>query len=192
MSQYLNNNLMELLDGIPLGEESKYGFNNRDEIMQAAMGMPYQEYDLDNEKPTGYWRLRVVVGDENRVLIRLKNTAEGWKFSGLGGAALAQNLGDHEANMISQGKSPRTGRIIRDFSMRCDYVQFDQEQDAILSGTVYPLWSASRFISVYGAQNGAAVEDYVAYDLSTVNEIRMKAQEIMGDPNSFKNSDWGK
>ena len=191
MTQYANNNLAEILSHIPMGEEERYGFQNRDELNQAALGIPYQEYDLEKEQPTGYWRIPVTIGGENRALLRLRNTAEGWVFYGLGGAELARNLSDHENNMMNQGNSPQAGRIVRDFSMRCDYVQFDQQQDAKLSGTVYPLWSGSRFISNFGTNGLASVADYTGYDLSEIKEMRIKAQEKMGDPNSFSNSDWG-
>jgi hypothetical protein len=191
MMQYANDNLLEILNNIPAGEEEYYGFMNRNELEQAGLGIPYQEYDLEKEQPTGQWRVPVTVNGENRALLRLKKTVEGWTFAGLGGAELARNLGDHENNMVSQGKSPRTGRIVRDFTMRCDYVQFDQQQNARLSGTVYPLWSASRFISAFEKDGSAAAVDYAGYDLDAVKEIRLKAQEIMGDPNSFGNSDWG-
>jgi hypothetical protein len=191
MLQYASDNLLGILQNIPTGEEEYYGFQNRNELQQAALGIPYQEYDLEKSQPTGQWRVPVTVNGENRALLRLKKTAEGWAFAGLGGAELARNLGDHENNMVSQGKSPRTGRIVRDFTMRCDYVQFDQQQNARLSGTVYPLWSASRFISAFEEDGRAVTVDYTGYDLKAVMKIRLKAQEIMGDPNSFSNSDWG-
>jgi hypothetical protein len=191
MTEYANNNLLDILNDIPMGEEERYGFQSRAELTQATLGIPYQEYDLEKEQPTGYWRIPVTVGGENRAMMRLKNTAEGWRFSGLGGAELARNLGDHETNMISHGNRPSTGRIVRDYSMRCDYVQFDQQQDAKLSGTVYPLWSASRFVSTFGINDSSAVVDYSGYELAAIKEMRLRAQEIMGDPNSFGNSDWG-
>jgi hypothetical protein len=191
MTEYANNNLLEILNDIPMGEEERYGFQSRDELTQAALGIPYQEYDLEKEQPTGYWRIPVTVGGENRALLRLKNSTEGWTFSGLGGAELARNLDDHETNMISQGNRPSTGRIVRDYSMRCDYVQFDQQQNAKLSGTVYPLWSASSFVSTFGTNGNAAVMDYAGYELAAIKEMRLRAQEIMGDSNSFGNSGWG-
>jgi hypothetical protein len=147
--------------------------------------MPYQEYDLEQEQPTGYWRIPVMVNGENRSLLRLKSTADEWVFSGLGGAELARNLGDHENNMVRQGNRLGTGRIVRDYSMRCDYVQFNQKQGEKLSGTVYPLWSAARFISAFGANGRAAVEDYEAYDLGKIKEMRLKARKMRGETLSF-------
>jgi hypothetical protein len=191
MKQYASDHLGKILNKIPVGEEQYYGFQNRNELALTTLGIPYQEYDIEKEQPTGFWRIPVKVAGENRVLLRIKSTAQGWTFSGLGGAQLARNLGDHENNMLSQGISLHTGRIVRDYSIRCDYVQFNQQQDAALSGTVYPLWSASRFISRVESGGDDTFDDYVGYDLSAIEEMRLKAQEIMGDPNSFENSDWG-
>jgi hypothetical protein len=191
MTQYANTNLTDILNNIPNGEEERYGFQNRDELSQAALGIPYQEYDIDKEEPTGYWRVPVTIDGENRTLLRLKDSAEGWVFSGLGGTELARNLDDHEANMVSQGKNPSTGRIVRDFSMRCDYVQFDQQQNATLSGTAYPLWSASKFLSRFGTNGRATVTNYSGYDLEAIKAMRLKAKEAMGVENSLDNSGWG-
>jgi hypothetical protein len=191
MAHYADTNLTEILNNIPTGEEERYGFQNRGELSQATLGIPYQEYDIDKEEPTGYWRIPVTVDGENRALLRLKDSAEGWVFAGLGGADLARNLDDHEANMDSQGRTPSTGRIVRDFTMRCDYVQFDQQQNATLSGTVYPLWSASRFISTFGTNGSATAANYSGYDLKAIKEMRLKAQQARGVENSLDNSGWG-
>jgi hypothetical protein len=191
MKQYASTNLVEILNNIPQGEEDNYGFKNRNELRQANLGLPYQEYDMDKEQPTGYWRLPVMVDGENRTLLRLKNTAEGWTFSGLGGTDLARNLEDHENNMHIQGENLRSGRIVRDFSMRCDYVQFNQQLDSKLSGSVYPLQSASEFISSFRGGNGATVAEYANYDITAIKKMRLKAQEMMGNPNYFGNSDLG-
>jgi hypothetical protein len=70
-------------------------------------------------------------------------------------------------------------------------VQFDQQHNASLSGTVYPLWSAYGFISTFGNNGRARVANYAGYDLDAIKEMRLKAQETMGAPNSFGNSGWG-
>jgi hypothetical protein len=75
--------------------------------------------------------------------------------------------------------------------MRCDYVQFNQQQDARLSGSVFPLWSGSRFISTFGTDGRAAITDYVDYDLAAIKEMRLKAKEVMGYSNADGNSGWG-
>lgn len=191
MKQYASTNLVDILNNIPQGEEDNYGFQNRNELTQASLGLPYQEYDMDKEQPTGYWRVPVMVDGENRALLRLKNTAEGWAFSGLGGADLARNLEDHENNMVIEGKTLSSGRIVRDFSMRCDYVQFNQQLDGKLAGTVYPLPSASGFVSSFRDGLSAGVADYTSYDMTAIKKMRLKAQEMMIDPNSFGNSDLG-
>lgn len=191
MTQFASGNLSEILSNIPVGEEGNYGFMNRDELMQATLGIPYQEYDMEKEEPTGYWRMPVKIDGENRALLRLENTPEGWKFSGLGGAELAQELGDQEENMTLQGKSPRTGRIVRDYYLWSDYVQFDQQANGSLSGTVYPLSSATRFISMFGTAESVANEANRGYELGKIHKMRLRALENKGNPNTFDNTNAG-
>lgn len=194
MAQYANSNLLEILNGIPVGEEKDYGFQSRDEFNKATMGIPYQEYDMDKEEPTGYWRIPVMVDGENCALVRLKSTYDGWAFSGFGGAGLAQDLGEHEDDMVSQGKTPRTGRIIRDFSLLSDYVQFDQQAGGSLSGTVYPLRSATQFMSAFPAADTVSHRIYggnEGYDLDTIKQMRLKALEYKGNANPYDYSNGG-
>jgi len=191
MTRFASSNLSEILSNIPAGKEKDYGFLNQDELKEATLGIPYQEYDMEKEKPTGYWRVPVTVEGKNRALLRLKSTADGWTFSGFGGGGLARNLDEHQNKMLREGKNPQTGRIVRDFSMKCDYVQFDQQPDAALSGSVYPLKSASRFISTFGAASSASVGSSGGYDLDTIKQMRLKAREMKENPDSFDNSNLG-
>jgi hypothetical protein len=197
MTQFASSQLSGVLKNIPLGEEAGYGFRNRLELDEATLGIPYQEYDIDKEKPTGYWRVPVKVGAENRALLRLQGTPKGWVFAGLGGADLARNLGEEEDKMSGAGQSPKKGRIIRDFSLRSDYVQFNQKSGGAMSGTVYPLKSASQLISGYEATHlsgngrGASSDSDGGYDLSAIRQMRMKIKKEGGISNTGTTSGEG-
>jgi hypothetical protein len=187
MYLYANNHLNEALEDIPEGDETKYGFNVRDEFRSASLGIPYQEYDMDREQPTGYWRIPVKVDGDNRVLLRLRNTEEGWKISGVSGSELATNLGDLENYVAAQGQTPRVGIIIRDYTMRCDYVQFDLHHDYVLSGYIYPLWSASRFMAESENTSSTGAMDYQSYDVNIIKELRKSSQNRIDYINSINN-----
>ncbi|MEJ2611609.1 MAG: hypothetical protein P8179_16390 [Candidatus Thiodiazotropha sp.] len=192
MYQYANSHLYEFLDDIPEGDEIHYGFNSRDEFKNAELGMPYQEYDMDKEQSTGYWRVPVTVGGDNRVLLRLmRDKADGWTFMGLSGNQLAINLGDLENYVTSQGLPPTAGRIIRDYSMRCDYVQFDPQEAGELSGYIYPLWSASRFIATSKPISMTVSENYQSIDLNIIKDLRMTAKNRMEYINLIDNLNRG-
>lgn len=136
--------LPRILEYIPANEEDKYGFKSREEFRIAALGLPYQEYSLDKDIPTGYWRVPVTVANENRALLRLKMQNGQWTFDGLGAARLARELGFLE-KFITDGK-PAWGRIVRDFEMQCDYIQYNPPSESTLSGYIYPMESAARIL----------------------------------------------
>lgn len=186
MTQFASRHLSGVLNNIPLGEEAAYGFHSRNELEETRLGIPYQEYDMDKEKPTGYWRVPVKVGTENRALLRLQSTPDGWVVAGLGGADLARNLGEEEAKMSGAGQTPKKGRIIRDFSLWSDYVQFDQKSGGAMSGTAYPLMSGSQFISGYeaahivGNGHGTSSDSNGGYDLNAIKQMRLKTLKDRG------------
>lgn len=133
-----------ILENIPVNEENKFGFKDREEFCIACLGIPYQEYSLDKDEPTGYWRIPVTVADENRVMVRVKLQNGQWTFAGLSGAGLAKELGFMEKFIA--GEKPAWGRIVRDFEMTCDYVQYNSPSEGTLSGYIYPMESAARIL----------------------------------------------
>ncbi len=144
MVRFAKGELPRILEHIPADREANYGFNNRDEFKRAGLGIPYQEFSLDDEAPTGYWRVPVIVDGENRALLRLKEIDGQWTFYGFGAARLAMELGFFE-NSIAKSK-PTWGRIVRDFKMQCDYVQFEPKDLFKLDGSIYPMESAAKFL----------------------------------------------
>ncbi|MCU0287089.1 MAG: hypothetical protein MUF15_11935 [Acidobacteria bacterium] len=144
MYNFVSAQLPAILANIPANEEDKFGFKNREEFRLASLGLPYQEYSLDKDTPTGYWRVPVTVSNENRALLRLKMQNGQWTFDGLGAAVLARELGFMEK--FSAGDKPAWGRIARDFEMQCDYVQYNPTSESTLSGYIYPLESAARLL----------------------------------------------
>jgi len=183
MTQFANSHLLEILDNIPKGNEKDYGFENRSVFNQATLGIPYQEYDFEKEKPTGYWRVPVIAGGKNRALLRLKKTSDGWGFFGLGGAELAQELGYHEDDVTLKGNKPQFGRIIRDYPFKCDYVQYGQTPDSLLSGKAYPLKSASKILLKYENRDSTSNGEF---ELNMIKQMRSTFKEKMPNPESFK------
>ncbi len=148
--------LPQILEFMPLNNEDRYGFNNRDEFKRARLGIPYQEYSMQTEEPTGYWRVPVTVDGENRALLRLTRVDGEWKFAGFGGAGLAMELGALERE---EGRAkPSGGRIIRDFEMSCDYVQFDRAPGSKPEGLVIPMESAARVLLDLGVADSIGAD----------------------------------
>jgi len=155
-----------ILEYIPANEEDKYGFKNREEFSIAALGLPYQEYSLDKDTPTGYWRVPVTVADENRALLRLKMQNGQWTFDGLGASRLAKELGFLEKFIA--GDKPAWGRIVRDFEMQCDYIQYNPLSESKLSGYIYPMESAARIL----LRSNISIEKR-GFPVTQIREFRM-------------------
>lgn len=176
MYAFANSQLPRILAFIPVDREHNYGFNHREEFKRASLGIPYQEYSLDLELPTGCWRIPVTVDGENRALIRLVKENGKWTFSGFGAALLAGELGYFERG-FGQTK-PVSGRLVRDFDMQCDYVQFNQKTGAKLEGLLYPLKSASRVL--HRLAGGTAAHSYT---LEEIRELRSGIRRLTGKDN---------
>jgi hypothetical protein len=170
MYRFALDELPRALESIPMNEEEKYGFTSREEFKFADLGIPYQEYSLDQDMPTGYWRIPVTVNSENRMLLRLKKQDKKWVFVGLGAPRLATELGFFENSVAAV--RPCWGRIVRDFEMDCDYLQFEPEAPAQLKGFIHPLESAARIM----LRSRDSI-DKQGYRVSEIREFRVRQIE---------------
>jgi hypothetical protein len=163
--------LLEILEKMQVGEEAEYGFNDRNEFYRAQLGIPYQEYSLPYKnfseqtyKPTGYWRIPVVVDGENRAMLRYIIEDGEWKWKGFGATGLARELGALEK---SRSEKPLSGRILRDYNFVCDYIQFDIVAEDTIEGYLIPLKNAKAFLET--------VDSTVKkqYNVSEIMELRL-------------------
>jgi hypothetical protein len=118
------------LEKIIIGEEGKFGFNNRGEIAEAIIGAKlYQMHIRCNgtDFPTNLWRIPIAVQNEPRALLSVEWIEGGWRVVGLGAATLAQKLYSLEQGMIEKyGLQDTQGVhrvIIRNYKERTDYFQ---------------------------------------------------------------------
>lgn len=174
MFRAISAQLPQILEGIPAREEDKFGFKDREEFYLASLGLPYQEYSLDKDMPTGYWRVPVTVADENRVLVRVKMENGQWTFAGLSGAGLAKELGFMEKFIA--GDKPAWGRIVRDFEMQCDYIQYNPPSESKLSGYIYPMESAARIL----LRANISIEKR-GFPVTAIREFRMNLLQLPGE-----------
>jgi hypothetical protein len=154
-----------------VNEEEKYGFKSRKEFKTAGLGIPYQEYSLDRDMPTGYWRMPVTVNNENRALLRLEKQNGKWTFSGFGAARLATELGFFEKHLVTT--RPSWGRIVRDFEMQCDYIQFEPGSEDKLEGVIHPLESAARIM----LRSRDSI-DKRGYTVTEIKEFRLQLKQM--------------
>jgi hypothetical protein len=163
-----------ILKKMPVGDEDAYGFNSRSEFAAAGLGIPYQEYSILTKKPTGYWRIPVTVNGENRALVRYVLEDGVWKWKGFGAAGLARELGEMENG---QSNKPLSGKILRDYKLTCDYIQFNIESEDTLGGSFIPTANAKKFMTFLSGPTSKTK----AYNLSDIQQLRSRFLELKGD-----------
>jgi hypothetical protein len=166
--------LPAILEKMPVGDEAAYGFNSRSEFAGAGLGIPYQEYSMLTKKPTGYWRIPVTVNGENRALVRYALEDGVWRWKGFGAAGLARELGEMEN---WQSEKPLSGKILRDYKLTCDYIQFNIESESTLGGSFIPTANAKTFMDFLLGSTG----EKETYGLSRIQQLRSTFLELRGD-----------
>lgn len=123
---------LHYLDKIPTGQETHYGFNNRNECKIAVPGIPFHVFILSTEffsdtglvnnnylVPTDEWRVTLTVNDEPRVMITVAKVNGILQVAGIGASGLASELGafgKKNPGMI------RNGIILRVLNLDCEFL----------------------------------------------------------------------
>jgi hypothetical protein len=168
--------LPAILEKMPAGDEAAYGFNSRSEFAGAELGIPYQEYSIQTKKPTGYWRIPVKVNGKNRALVRYAIEDGVWQWKGFGAAGLARELEEMENG---QSKKPLSGKILRDYKLTCDYIQFNIESKSknTLGGSFIPTANAKKIMELPSDPASETNE----YGLSHIQQLRSTFLELKSD-----------
>lgn len=146
--------LIRMLNSIPQGFESRYGFDNRDEFDNAYTGAPYRmctippaKLDIDYRgaatiEPLNVWRFPVICSGSVRSLLTVAQMKGEWRAVEIGAAGLASEFAEFEKNLSKKEKT-RNRVLLRLYQFKSDYIgllDYDREMEA---GTFYPLKSAS-------------------------------------------------
>lgn len=129
---------------IPDGYETKYGFNTKDEILNATIGNVYEVYTISPEflnfpemdkklfvKPTEQFRVEVKFNKEVRTFITVEKVKGEYKAVDLGGADLSKEL--YTVFKSVNDNNPR--RIIfRMYQIHCDFAVSSYNIDEMRSG----------------------------------------------------------
>jgi hypothetical protein len=158
MVKDVTTDLQTWLKKIPGGNESKYGFSNREEFSIAMLGKPYQMFTLGGDffkeqilpgknylESTGEWRIPVMVNGENRIMMTVVKKKNKWKIVELGARVLAGELQEFDRNL--QLRSQDAPRILRVFQVQSDFLFLDDPSLSPGKITVYPMHSALLNIS---------------------------------------------
>ena len=163
MIKEVMNELQVWLQKIPGGNESGYGFTNRDEFSLATLGKPYEVFTLTNDffneeiqpgknylETTGEWRIPVMVNQENRAVITIFKKDNKWKTVELGARVLARELQEFER--YPEFTKNNGLRILRVYQLQSDFLFADDPSLSPGKITVFPMHSA--FLNIAKIREG--------------------------------------
>ncbi len=173
--------LPAMLETIPPGLESGYGFENRGEFCRATVGDPFrlgtlalpaqkQEGPVEAAvfKPLNEWRLPVLVDGRARLLLTVVPAERGWKVVGLGGAALARELQTAEES-LALGQTENHRFLVRLFPLRCDWLMVSPTEAPTETSLVLPLFQAAE---IAGAADKTVQGPLVLGELARLPAVR--------------------
>lgn len=124
---------------IPIGEESFYGFNTRDEFSLVQLGNPYKVVALDYNfygdniiKEKNYimeineWIIPLKINDDYRVLLTISKMSGVWKTVNIGSARLAKELDEFESK---HSLSDENLMLLYVYKPYCNFILFYPESN---------------------------------------------------------------
>jgi hypothetical protein len=152
--------LADLLRAVPAGQEQRFGFSSREGFADATLARPYEMVTLGRtpggERGAGHpwrlralgpWRVPVVSGGRFRALITVGRIDHRLEAVELGAAGLARELEAVEQR-VGESRGPLRRALLRIFELRSDLALVAAGDDALESGTLYPLASARSFLGL--------------------------------------------
>jgi hypothetical protein len=161
ISRAVLNTLPKWLSVIPAGDETNYGFQNREEFSRAGLGTPIEEFAMGNDfntqkgqaarmLPLGQWRIPVIVDQKNRAMVTVIKENSEWKIVDFGAAGLASELNDFE-NQLTAEQFQRL-KMVRVYQPLTDFLFYDDPESNPDQIVLLPLLSASKYLESQGLQ----------------------------------------
>jgi hypothetical protein len=152
--------LMTWLAKIPAGQERNYGFADRQEFEQAAVGQPVRMATIDPQsilaeanpdyklvKEMKVWRVPVLVKGDYRALLTVARVEGSYHTVEIGAAGLAGELGHFAQAGIGKQANDRT-YILRIFQLRSDFILVAPAEAELEDGEIYPMQSARMYLAL--------------------------------------------
>ncbi|MEI7983572.1 MAG: hypothetical protein WCI71_18130 [Bacteroidota bacterium] len=153
--------LPKWLSVIPAGDETNYGFQNREEFSRADLGTPIEVFTLGDDFYTqtgqttrlsslGQWRIPVIVDQKNRAMVTVIKENSEWKIVDFGAAGLASELNDFE-NQLTAEQFQRL-KMVRVYQPLSDFLFYNDPESNPDQIVLLPLLSASKYLENQGLQ----------------------------------------
>lgn len=150
VTETATNQLAVWLAKIPVGQESHFGFTNREEFNSAQISKPYRTISFTNDYFTDQksgeknyiiyqneWRVPVAVNNENRVLLTIYGRDSILNVVDMGGTVLAKEL----QQRTTTGNSGNN-YILRIYQLGADILVHTNEGQEVSEGIFIPMTSA--------------------------------------------------
>lgn len=141
---------------IPAGQESRYGFKDREEFSRAKPGYPIEvlatrpslrdstpwKRDTSWNRPIalGRWRVPILVDSQSRCFLTVERVNGAWEAVDLGATGLASEMARFDS-----ANPGRRRAILRLDALRADVVVLDRNGAGWDDGEYHPLKSARTF-----------------------------------------------
>jgi len=161
ISLAVQTSLLQWLEKIPSGEETNYGFQNREEFSQASLGTPIQVFNMGNDlswqsgkvnylEPAGEWRIPVIIDQKNRAVVTVIKQNNDWEIVDFGAAGLAGELNDVKSHLTAEQFSRI--KIFRLYQPLSNFLFYDDPASNPDQIILIPLLSASDYLESQGLQ----------------------------------------
>ncbi|MEI7500847.1 MAG: T9SS type A sorting domain-containing protein [Bacteroidota bacterium] len=161
ISLAVRNSLLQWLEKIPSGDETNYGFQNREEFSQATLGTPIQVFDMGIDpsgqsgkvkymEPAGEWRIPVIVDQKNRAVATVIKQNNVWEIVDFGASGLARELNDVKSHLTAE--QFRKIKLFRTYQPLSNFLFYDDPASNPDLIVFLPLLSASDYFDSQGLQ----------------------------------------
>jgi hypothetical protein len=160
ISQAVLNSLPEWLSSIPAGDETSYGFQNREEFSRAGLGAPIEIFSLAEDAftqtgkatmlvPIGEWRIPVIVDHKIRALVTVVSQAGEWRIVMFGASTLAREFNEVEKQLTAEQFARL--KLVRIYQPLSNFLFYDDPATNPDQLILLPLRSASIYLERQGS-----------------------------------------
>jgi len=121
---YVGENYAKILEQIPLGKESLFGFENRDMFNMCEIGNPVRLLRIVNGSEieiTNEWRVPLLINNKYITLLRVVEVDQTYEIVDMGGRILAELIGNYS------NEDEKISFMLRDYRKNTDYISFEYQ-----------------------------------------------------------------
>jgi len=160
ISKSVLSSLPEWLSSIPAGDETSYGFQNREEFSRAVLGTPIEIFALDDDSFThtgkatplvsiGEWIIPVIVDQKIRALVTVVKQNGEWRIVTFGAATLASEFNNFENQLTAEQFAHI--KMVRVYQPLSNFLFYDDPASNPDQLILLPLRSAAMYLGSQGS-----------------------------------------